>query len=490
MEENLRHKAIKGVAWSFAGQIAGKGIQFVISVILARLLTPADYGLLGMIGFFMGIASTFVDSGFFSALIQYKDRKNIDYCTVFYVNFGMSVVMYALLYITAPLISDFYNQQLLTPIIRWYSLTLIIGALTAINSVRLTIDLNYKVSNIIGTTSAFLSGGVGITCAYLGWGVWALIAQQLAASIFRMILYFYYVRWFPSLEFSLKSFKRFFAYGSKLLAANLLHAAYSQMYPLVIGKEFTPSDLGYVTRAQGFNEMSAGVINGILGSVSFPLLSKVQDDNEELLHIYDRYIQMSAFMLFPIVLFLCGIAKPLILFLLTDKWAPSILLMQILSVSYLWNGIIGINLNLLYVKGRTDLVLRLEIIKKSIAFSILVTSVFIGNLTVFCVGMSLYSCIALYLNTIYTKRLLNFGFAKQFRQFRPYLMASLLIMAVALFFSWAVPNSLLSLIASTLVCLPLYIVICYRLRLYALRQTFDIIAPRLGAFGRRMQRWF
>lgn len=485
--ENLKSKAVNGVKWSFMGSMANKFIQFVISMILARLLTPADYGLIGMLGFFIGIASTFIDSGFSSALIQYNDRQNKDYCTVFYVNFGMSILMYGILYLCAPLIAEFYNQPILTSIVRIYCLTLIIGAITAINSTRLTIELNYKLSNIIGTTSAFISGIVGVVCAYCGWGVWALVAQQIVAALIRMVLLFYKVRWFPSLEFSISSFKRFFSYGSKLLVASLIHTIYSQMYPLVIGKQFNASDLGYVSRAQGFNDIAAGTMNGILGSVAFPVLSRIQDDDEKLLSIYEKYVQLSAFAVFPIVLFLCGIAKPLILFLLTDKWAPSILLLQILSVGYLWDGIIKINLNLLYVKGRTDLVLRLEIIKKSIAFLILIISVLIGNLVVFCIGMSVYGTIALYLNTIYTKKLLNFGFLKQMRQIWPYLEASLLIMVIALFFSWLIPHYLLSLIVSALVCIPLYFIYCYRRKLYALQEAIVIIAPKIGKIGKWMK---
>lgn len=482
-EESLKDKTVKGAAWSFAGSMANKGIQFVVSMILARLLTPADYGLLGMIGFFMGIASTFVDSGFSSALIQYKDRDNRDYCTVFYVNFGMSLLMYGILYVSAPFIADFYNQPILVSIIRIYTLMLIIGAFTAINSIRLTIDLDFKTGNIIGTVSALVSGVVGVICAFSGWGVFALVAQQLTAAIVRMCLLLYCVRWFPKLEFSIVSFKRFFAYGSKLLISNLLHSAYSQMYPMVIGKQFSPSDLGYVARAQGFNELTTGTVNGILGSLAFPVFTKVQDNDEELMHLYDRYIQLSAFIVIPIILFICGIAKPMILWLLTDKWAFSIHLLQILSIGYIWDGISGINLRLLYVKGRTDLVLRLEIIKKSIAFSILLISVLIGKLTVFCIGLSAYSFIALYCNTFYTKRILNFGLPQQIRQIWPYLNASMIICAMAFFFSWAIPNSLLSLIVSTTVCIPSYLLICYKRRLYALTEVVNIIAPKLGLLG-------
>lgn len=480
--ENIKSKAVKGVAWSFVGTSANKVIQFIISLILARLLTPADYGLIGMMGFFIGLANTFIDSGFSSALIQYKDRSNIDYCTVFYVNLGMSLLMYGLLAGFAPWIADFYNESKLIPIIRVYCLTLVIGSLTAINSIKLTIDINFKTNTIVSTVSALLSAGVGMAFAFTGFGVWALVFQQLAASLIRSVLLLYKSRWFPSLIFSIKSFKRLFSFGSKLLASNLLHTIYSNLYPLIIGKRFSASDLGYVARAQGFNDMVTN-IPGILTSVAFPILSKIQDDDEKLLHVYAGYIKMSAFTVFPLVLFLCGVAKPLILFLLTEKWAPSILLMQILSFSYLWLGIVQINLNLLYVKGRSDLVFRLEIIKKSIAIGILIITTIIGNLTIMCLGMTIYSFIALYLNTIYTKRLLNYGFMTQMKEIWPYLFYSLIVMAEGLFFSWLIDNSLLSLIVSTAVCVSTYFVLCYVTKQYAFIQTIDIVAPKLGRFG-------
>lgn len=485
--DNLKSKAVKGVAWSFMGSMANKAIQFVVSMILARLLTPADYGLIGMLGFFIGIADTFIDSGFSSALIQCKDRQNKDYCTVFYVNFGMSLLMYGILYLCAPFIADFYNQPILIDIIRIYCLTLVIGALAAVSSTRLTIEINYKLSNIIGSSAALLSGLIGVACAYSGWGVWALVAQQMSSAVIRAVLIIYYVRWFPTLEFSIDSFKRFFSYGSKLLVSGLIHTAYSNIYPMIIGKELSASDVGYVERARGFNIVTAGTVNSILSSVAFPVLTRVQDDDEVLLRVYNKYLQMAAFVIAPITFFLIGIAKPLILFLLTDKWVPSIILMQILSLNYLWDGIIKINLNLLYVKGRTDLVLRLEIIKKSIAFAIMVVTAIIGNLVVFCIGMATYSLIALYLNTIYTKKLLNYGFMKQMREVMPYMIASLIIMFISLFFSWSIPNSLISLSVSTLICIPLYLMICYKRKSYALRETVNLIASRTGRFGSWLQ---
>lgn len=484
MEENLKHKAIKGVAWNFVGTSANKVIQFAITLILARMLTPEDYGLIGMLGFFIGIASTFIDSGFSSALIQRNDKSDIDYCTVFYINLGMSVIMYGILYVCAPLIAYFYNQPILISIIRIYCLTLIIGSLTAINNVMLVIDLNYKASTMISSVAALVSGGIGIIFAYMGYGVWSLVIQQIVASIFRTTLLFYYIKWIPSLRFSIDSFKKLFGYGSKLLGASLISTIYSQIYPLIIGKQFPVSDLGYMTRAKNFNEVITENVTNIFGQVAFPVLSKVQDDNTTLIRMYNKYLHMSSFVIFPLVLFMCGIAKPMVLYLLTDKWAPCIILLQILSFGYVGEGLIKINLNLLYVKGRTDLVLKLEIIKKSIALAILIVSILIGNLIAFCVGLTVYSLIALYLNTIYTKKLLDFGFLHQMKEVGSYLLFSAIIMGIALLFSNIISNSLLSLITSSVVCIPLYLFLCYKTKQYALQQYVEILSPKLGSLGK------
>lgn len=485
--ENLKSKAVKGVAWSFVGTTANKGIQFVISLILARLLTPADYGLLGMLGFFIGLAGTFIDSGFSNALIQYKDRDNRDFCTVFYINLGMSFLMYGILYFSAPWIADFYNEPRLINIIRVYCLTFLIGAFTAINSIILTIQLNYKRSTIIGTTANLLSASVGLWFAFNGYGVWALIAQQLASAVFRCVLLLYFVRWFPKLIFSIQSFRRLFKYGSKLLLSSLLHTAYTNMYPLVIGKRFNASDLGYVTRAQGFNDIIANNISSTLTGVAFPLLSKIQDDDQRLLEIYGKYIKIAAFIQFPLILFISGIAKPMILFLLSEKWAPAIPLLKILSFSYIWSGITQMNLNLLYVKGRSDLFLRLEIIKKAIAFCIMLITVTIGNLTILCCGMTIYPFIALYINTYYTKKILSFGFIDQMKQVWPYLIFSLIIMIEGLVISELIPVNILAITVSILVCFPTYIGLCYHTRQYALAEAVEIVSPKIGRLGHWIQ---
>ncbi len=465
--ENIKHKASKGVIWSFFERFSVQITQFIITIIMARLLTPSDYGLIGMLSIFMSLSQVFIDGGFTNALIQCKNRSNKDFSTVFFINITISVVIYIILFCSAKYIASFYNQSQLTGIIRVYCLTLIIYSLIAVNKTILTIRLDYKTQTKISFTAAVISGCFGIFLAKNGFGVWALVFQAITMSVLNVILSFYFVHWFPSFIFSTTSFKKLFKFGSKLLIAQIIGAIYQNMYNLVIGKKFSSASLGFYTRAESFTNLVTSNISNILTRVSFPLLSELQDDNEILIRVYAKYMSISAFIMFPLSMYLCGSAKPIILFLLGNRWAECIILLQILCFSTLWQGIVSINLNLLNVKGRSDLVLKLEIIKKSIAFLILFISIVFQNLIILCLGLVLYSFIAFYLNTIYTKKLLNYGFNKQLKEIYPYLLLSLIVLCECLLVSYFIPSSLLALICSLLISLISYFGLAKLMNLYA-----------------------
>ena len=474
MSNNIKSQTIKGVIWSTIERFSMQGVQFILGIIMARLLTPDDYGLIGMIYVFMSISQVFIDGGFTNALIQKQNRNETDFSTVFYVNLIISIFFYLLLFASAPLIAEYYNQPLLTDITRVYSINLILNSLVAVNRTKLMIAVDFKTQTKISFSAALISGIIGVCCALIGYGVWALVIQTLISAILNIILSFYFVRWIPLWTFSFTSFKNLFSYGSKLLVSSLISNIYSNLYVFFIGKKFSTYSLGLYTRADHFAQFASSNLGNILSRVSFPVLSQIQDDNERLIHAYRKYIQMSAFIIFPIILGLCGIAKPLILILLSEKWMDCIILLQILSFSYLWNCITTINLNLLNVKGRSDLVLRLEIIKKSIAFTILFISLFY-DLETICWGSAIYAFIAFYLNTYYTKKILNYGFVKQFTEILPYLFTSIIIMVEALLISRYIDQSILSLCLSLIICPITYISICLFMRFDAAMEFLHII---------------
>ena len=478
MAENLKDKATKGVIWSAVERYSLQGVQFLLQLIIARKLTPHDYGLIGMLAIFMALSQVFIDGGFSNALIQKKDRTEKDYCTVFYINAGISVFIYMLLFFGAPLIASFYNQPLLTPITRIYSLNLIINSFAAVNKVKLTVNVDFKTLSKISLGAALLSGAAGIACAYNKMGVWSLVVQQLLNSIITMLLSFYYVKWRPALQFSKDSFHRLFKFGSKLLIASIIHSLYENLYNLFIGKKFTSATLGLFTRAQQFTNFAGSNVSAILKRVSFPVLSEIQDDDERLMSAYKKYIKTSTWATFPMTLGLCGIAQPMVIVLLTDKWAGCIPYLQILCFGMLWDCVTLVNLNLLYVKGHSDWVLRLEIIKKSIAFTILFISLGF-NMYVICLGKALYSIIALYLNTYYTKKLFNYGFWAQMKDLLPQLSLSLLMLGCCLLVSNVIPDPTIALIASLSTGVLVYIGGSHLFKLYGYVELCQIIRTKL-----------
>lgn len=488
MAEELKSQAVRGVAWSMIETYSGQIVQFVISIVLARLLTPSEFGLIGMLAIFMGLSGVFIDGGFSSALIQRKDRTQQDLSTVFIINTLMAVLIYVILFFSAPLIADFYKQPELTQIVRVYGLTLIIGSLGSTSSVQLTIKLDFRTTTKISLLSAVVSGIAGIVMALAGFGVWALVYQSIISTVLRILLLFLYVKWIPRTGFSKDSFKRLFSFSSKLFIASIISSVYDNITGVVIGKQFNSAALAYYNRAYSFNSLINSNVTSVLGKVSYPLLSQIQDDTNRLKGIYKKYIQMSAFFTFPALMLLCAMAKPLIMALLGPKWESTIILLQVLSFGVMTDGVIVSNLNLIRVRGRSDVILKLEILKKTIAFIILAISIMMNSILAICIGKAIYGCIiALYLNTLYTKKLFNYGFTEQFREYSPYLLISFAMLTLGLIISYLISNPWLALSVGIPTCTAFYLFICAKLNLYAYNETIKIVLPSLRCLTHKFQ---
>lgn len=479
MAESLKKQTFHGVIWSAAERFSLQGVQFLIGIIMARLLTPDDYGLIGMLAVFMSISQVFIDGGMSVALVQLKERKDSDFSTAFFLNLFVSIAFYLILFISTPLIARFFNQPLLESITKIYTICLVVNSLAAVNKTKLTISVDFKTLAKISVTSAIISGVIGIYFAYSGYGVWALVIQALVSSGLMTILSFYYVRWYPKLKlFTKESFQSLFGFGSKLLVAQLISQVYTNLYSLAIGKKFNAASLGYYTRANQFTTLVSNNLTDILARVSLPVLSKVQDNDEQLVGIYSRYLKSAVFVVFPVVLGLCGVAKPLVLILLTDKWADTILLLQILCIGQLTTVVTQVNLNLLYVKGRSDLVLKLEIAKKSIAFLILALSIILCDVTGVCIGLTLYSYFAVCMNTYYTKKILNYGLVDQIKDIYPYLALSVLILSECLLITHFIENSYLSLSISLAISVVTYTTISYLAKFEGFTELINILKKK------------
>lgn len=476
---NLKNKTVNGVIWSFVERFSVQGVVFLANLVIARLVGPGDFGLIAMLAIFMTVSQVFIDGGFSSALIQRKERTEADYSTVFYINIAISILIYALLFLGAPYIASFFNEPVLTMITRVYSLNLILNSLVAVNRTKLTIDVDFKTQSKISLFSAVIAGVAGIVLAWMDYGVWALVYQALILAALNVVFSFYYVRWWPRAGFSVESFNNLFAFGSKLLVANIISAAYSKIYNLVIGKRFTKADLGLFENADKFNQFASSNLGGILQRVSFPVLSTIQDDDVRLKAAYKKFMQISALIAFPLILGIGGIARPMIEVLLGEEWMGCVPILQVLTLAYLWDCVISTNLNLIYVKGHSDYVLRLEVIKKILAFGILAVSMFFGILAI-CWGRVLYSVIALYLNTYYTKKLLNYGFFAQIKELLPILLMSGAMAALGLAISALVPNPYLAFALTLVACPVAYIAMCMGFKVEAYRELLDIVKTKIN----------
>lgn len=414
MAEDLKKETVKGVAWSGIDKIANGGIQFLANIILARLLTPSDFGLLAIIALFVQISQTFIDSGFGNALIQKKDRSQNDYSTVFFFNLALSIVFYVILYFCAPFIAEFFENEKLTALTRVVGLNLIIGALVSVHKTRLTIKLKFKIQAVISLTSSFVSAVVAIWMAYHGYGVWSLVALTIINITLQAILIYIMIKWRPSMLFSITAFKSLFSYSSKLLGASLIHLLYRNIYTIIIGKKFSPVELGYFNRADTLAMYPPCVIGSVISKVAFPIFSRIQDDNARLRNAYSKYIVFASLIIFPFLVGLLVLAEPLTLLILKAKWLPIVPMLQILCIDWMTDHLCAINLNVLYVKGRSDLAFKLEIIKKTLAIIIFFISLYWGIIGA-CWGRVIYSIIAVYLNSYYTKKLIGISLITQIK---------------------------------------------------------------------------
>ena len=419
MSESLKTKSLSGVKWSAIERFGVQGIQFVIGLILARLLTPSDYGIIGMLAIFMAISQTIIDSGFSKALIQKQDRTEVDFSTTFFFNIVVGLICYLILFVSSPYIATFFNEPILKEVLRVLAINLFLNSLAVVPVAKFTIKIDFKTQSIASIISSLLSGTLGIFLAYRGFGVWSLVAQSVTHSFINVLLLWWLLKWIPKWQYSWQSFKKLFGYGGNILVASIISTVYDNINTLVIGKFYSPKDLGFFTRGQQFPALLSSNLTNIVQRVTFPVLSKIQDDDTRLASVYRDYIKVSSLCIFFLLVFLSSIAEPLVKLLLTDKWIDAVIYLQIFCYALMFDHISAINLNFLYVKGKTNLVLRLEVIKKIIAFIILIISIPFGVLAI-CLSKVLYTQIAIFINTYYTGKFLSLGYVKQLRDYIPY----------------------------------------------------------------------
>ena len=414
MVESLKDKTVKGLGWSAVDNAARYGMQFAVGIVLARLLSPDDYGLLGLVGIVTVLCTALVNGGFTTALIRKKDATDDDYNTVFICNLAMSVLLYGVTFLCAPLIACFFEREELIPLVRVSSLGLIIGALGMVQQTRLTKRIDFKTQTKITIAATALSGIVGISMALAGFGVWALVAQQLTSQAVTTIMLYVYNSSAEAnfslftLHFSLKSFHDLFGFGWKMMVSVLLDAVWKELHQVVVGKFYSPATLGQYTRARHYAGLCSSNLTSVVERVTYPVLSSIQDDKERMTSAYRRIIRTSMFITTVALFSLGAVSEPLIYCMIGPKWHEASTYMPLICINYSLYPLHAINLNMLQVQGRSDLFLGLEVIKKIILLVPLFVGAFVGIMPMLLTN-TVIGIIAYFLNSHYSGRLLGYS---------------------------------------------------------------------------------
>lgn len=415
---SLKNKSISAVLWSAADIFSRRGIQFIISLILARLLTPEEFGTIAVLYLFIGIASIFVDSGFLEALIQRQDITSTDESTVFWFNLLMGSLVATVLWWLAPWIAAFFGLAVLIPLTKVMAINLFISALGAIHNTLLIKKLNFRTPMKIGAASTFLSGMVAVYLAIEGYGVWALAIQTMIATILSTSLLWIYSTWRPQLVFSFISVKRLFGFGGYLLLSGLLDTIYNRAYTLLIGKFYGFRELGFYSRAEGTKQLPVGILIGVLSSVVFPIFSEAAHEKEKLRRGVQLALRSIMLINLPIMIGLMATAEPVILTLFGSQWLPSVPILQVLCLAGALWPLHVINLNVLKAQGHSRLFFRLEVIKKIIGTVFLIIGAQYGVLGI-AWSQVFFGVIAFLINAHYTRLYLDYGFVEQVLDFLP-----------------------------------------------------------------------
>ena len=418
-----KKSVITNLIWRFLERCGAQGVGFVVSIVLARLLSPSDYGILPLVTVFTAILQVFVDSGFANSLIQKKDADDTDFSTVFYFNMTMCTVLYLVMFFAAPFIAKFYNMPELTPVVRVLSLSLIISGIKNVQQAYVSRNMIFKkffYATLGGTIGAAI---IGITMAYMGYGVWALVVQRLFNMATDTLILWWTVKWRPKWKFSLKRLKGLFSFGWKLLASNLLNTIYQRLRSLIIGKMYTTADLAFYSKGEHFPSFVISNVNSSIQSVLFPTMSNIQDKKELVRAVVRRSIKTSSYILLPLMAGLAVVARPVVSVLLTDKWLPAVPYLQLGCIIYAFIPIHSANLQAIKAIGRSDIFLKLEIIKKVIGVIAILVSVPFGVFAIAFSGL-LNTIVASVVNAFPNKKLLDYGYVDQIKDIMPAVICS------------------------------------------------------------------
>lgn len=441
---------ISSLIWKLLERGATQGIQFIVQIVLARLLAPEQFGSIAIIMVFINIAQVFVQSGFNTALIQRKEIDNEEISSVFFLSMAISLFIYIILFIFSPSISGFYNDPILIPTLRVLSLTLFLGALNSIQNAVLIRNLEFKKLFKSSLWAVIISGSIGVVLAFLNFGIWSLVVQQLVNQIVISIILWFTVKWRPTFTFSIKKIRSLFVFGSNILVSSLINTLYTEIRTLLIGRIYSPITLGYYNRGEQFPKLIVSNIDGSIQTVMLPTLSAQQDNKDILKKIMRRAIGTSSFFIFPMMIGMIAVAEPLVSLVLTDKWLPAVPFLRIFCLSYALFPIHTANLQAINAIGRSDVFLKLEVIKKILGIIILIITIPLGVYAI-AFGQVVSQIFSTFINASPNKKLLNYSYFEQIKDLLPSVLISMIMGGIVYSFNFLISNNVILLFTQLVV---------------------------------------
>lgn len=462
-QSSLKSKTVSGVGWSAADVIASQGVSFLVGLILARLLTPSEYGLIGIALIFITILSGFVDCGFSNALIRKKEVSDKDYNTMFVTNLAMSIVVFLILFFCAPLVADFFENEEIKGLLRVLSLIVVVQSLSIVQHTILTKRIDFKTQTKVTIIAAISSGIAGITAALCGCGVWALVIQQMSYQIVNTLFLFIFNKWFPNFSFDYDSFRYMWGFGWKLMLSGFLDRTWSQLYQTVVGKCYSPETLGQYSRAKHFSQIFSQNLTSIIQRVTYPTLAEVQDDKQRMIAAYRKIIKTTMFVTAVCMISLGAISEPFIYCLIGDQWHQAALFLPLICISMSLYPLHAINLNMLQVQGRSDIFLALEIIKKVIAIGPICLGIFVGIYWML-VGSIVTGIISFFLNSYYTGKNLGYSSWQQLKDVSTSYMIATIVAISIYFFKFLPINNFVILLVQLVIGATFFFGICEKFK--------------------------
>lgn len=483
-EQSLKDKTVKGVAWSGIDNVAQFGVSFIVSIVLARLLTPDDYGLIGIITVFTSICQALINGGFSDALIRKKNVTDDDYSTVFLVNFGISILLFAIVFLCSPLIANFFGRQELVELTRVSSITMIIGALAIVQQIRLTRKIDFKTQTKITLIASISSGVVGIILALLKFGVWALVAQGILNQLFRTAFLWFFNKWMPKIKFSIESFRDLFGFGWKMMVIVLMNSIWRELYQVIVAKFYSPATLGQYTRAGQFSKLLSSNLTNVVQRVTFPVLSSIQDEKKRMIAAYRRIIKTTMFITAISMFALGAVSEPLLYLLIGPKWHDAAIYLPLICVAGSLYPLHAINLNMLQVQGRSDLFLGIEIIKKIIGLLPLYIGAVMGIMPMLWVNIAT-SVIAFFLNSFFTGKFLGYSSWMQIKDVMPSYGVAMVVALSVWFLKYLPISNWAILPLQFLVGVLVFFVVCRVTRLEEYEEAKQMLLPMVNKIIRK-----